>query len=262
MNDTSPIVSLEGITLRREGSVILDDVSWTIHRHGHWALLGANGSGKTTLLRVLTGYEWPSSGRVTVLGRAYGECDLRAMRKTIGWVSNSLARHIPAGDGGLDVVLSGIDATFGIYRTFSVDELLAARNALQRMRASHLENRRFGVYSQGEIQRVLIARALVSEPPLLVLDEPCAGLDPAARFEFLEDLAALARMSSSPALVFVTHHVDEIGPWVDGVHVMRGGRSLAQGAPKDVLTSAVLSKAFGRPCEVTFAENRYELRLD
>jgi len=254
------IVELRDITYIREGQTILSGVSWRIEPRQHWALLGANGSGKTTLLKVITGYEWPSAGEVAVLGQRFGECDLRALRKLVGWVSSAVLHQFPLHNTARDVVASGLDASIGLYRDFTDAEWAAAEAALTRVGATAVTGRAYRLLSQGEQQRVLIARALVNRPALLILDEPCAGLDPAARERFLEDLEGLTRPADAPTTILVTHHIEEIGPWVSDVLVLRGGRMLAVGAREAVLRAEVLAEAFEGVCRVEAVDGRYYLR--
>lgn len=258
---TPAVVELHEISFVRDDTSILDRVSWRIERGQHWALLGANGSGKTTLLKIITGYEWPSTGSVSVLGKHFGEYDLRELRKTIGWVSSSLEHRLPPQDTSLEVVASGYDASLGLYRDPSDAEWQWAEEMLHRIGADAFARRRYGLLSQGEQQRVLIARALVNRPALLILDEPCAGLDPAARELFLNDLQRLASTNDSPTMVMVTHHVEEIAAWIDRVLVLKGGCVLASGPTAEILTDAVLSEAFCCTCRVERVTGRYHLRL-
>ena len=253
-------VELRDITFKRKGRAILDHVSWTIRQGEHWALIGANGSGKTTLLKIITGYEWASEGTVKVLGRVFGECDIRELRKTIGWVSSSLESRLPHDDTALDIVESGLEATLGLYRQYSDEERERARRALRLLDSESLAEQPFGVMSQGEQQRVLIARALVCNPALLVLDEPCAGLDPHARRVFLDDIGLLAAQPGAPTLLLVTHHIEEIGSWISRVCALKQGRVAAQGATQEILTGETLSMAFGMDCRVEFDGVTYWLR--
>lgn len=256
------IISLNGVSYRKGGREILSGVSWTIRRNEHWALLGANGAGKTTLLKIVTGYEWVSDGSVEVLGEVFGECNIPELRKLIGWVSSALEHNLPERDTAADVVASGIDASMGLYREFSPEEFDWAREAMRSVGCLHVADRRYGEMSQGEQQRVLIARALVNRPALLILDEPCAGLDPMARESFLRDLGRLSRKAEAPSLILVTHHIEEIGPWVSHVLVLKAGEVLASGPKADVLTSEVLGRAFGSRCVVETNGPRYHLRME
>lgn len=250
-----PILAVKNVHFVRNHRQILNGVTWTINRGEHWAILGANGSGKTTLLKLVTGYEWATEGSIEVLGERFGDTDIRALRKHVGWVSSSLEHRLPANDRALDVVLSGLEATLGVYRSFDDSEKDVAFNALKSIGGEELERKRYGVLSQGEQQRVLIARALVAKPSILILDEPCAGLDPAARFRFLDDMGRLARSSEAPALIMVTHHIEEIGPWISNVLVLKNGSVLRQGPPGEALTSEVLTDAFAIPCHVRKASD-------
>jgi len=255
------IVEVNGVTLVRGETRILSGLSWTIECGEHWALLGANGSGKTMLLKVVAGYEWPTEGSVSVLGRRFGRCGLRELRKAIGWVSVAIEQRLPAGDTALEVVASGFDASMGLYREPTAAEWARAREALARMGEASITDRRFGICSQGEQQRVLIARALVHRPALIILDEPCAGLDPVAREAFLADLEGLAQADNAPTLVLVTHHIEEVGPWIDHVLAIRDGRPVAAGRTADVLTPDVLSTTFGQRCIVDQHGDRRVLRV-
>jgi iron complex transport system ATP-binding protein len=254
------IVRLKDIQFERGERAILSDVSWTIESGQHWALLGANGSGKTTLLKIITGYEWPSSGMVEVLGRKYGECNLPELRKHIGVVSSSLDCRVPGEDNALDVVTSGFDATIGLYRDYSENEFEQARQALAMANVEKFAGQKFETLSQGEKQRVLIARALVNRPALLVLDEPCNGLDPGAKERFLSDLSRLANHKDAPTMVMVTHYIEEIDPWIAWVMVLRDGEVLASGRKSETLNTVTLSRAFGMDVLVKKEGLRYTLR--
>ena len=256
------ILRLKDIAYRRAGHEILSGVSWTIRRGEHWALLGANGAGKTTLLKIVTGYEWVSDGFVEVLGEVFGECSIPDLRKLIGWVSSSLEHDLPERDTAVDIVASGIEASMGLYRDFTPEEFDRAREAMRSLGCLQVVDRRYGQMSQGERQRVLIARALVNRPALLILDEPCAGLDPTARESFLRDLGRLARSSQSPSLILVTHHIEEIGPWISHVLVLKDGRVLASGPKADVLDGEVLGRAFDCAGSVETDGSRYHLRME
>jgi iron complex transport system ATP-binding protein len=239
------IVKLKNIRFERSGQVILDDLSWTIEQGQHWALLGANGSGKTTLLKIITGYEWPTDGTVEVFGQRYGQCNLPELRKHIGWVSTAIEHKLPEDDSALEIVASGIEASVGLYREFAEHELKLAQEMLVKVNAQNCAAQAFGTLSQGEQQRVLIARALINRPSLLILDEPCVGLDPAAKERFLGDLSRLANQPDAPTMVVVTHHIEEIDPWISWVMVLKNGEILASGRKTDTLNTVTLSRAFG-----------------
>ncbi|GMW00152.1 MAG: ABC transporter ATP-binding protein [Candidatus Hydrogenedentota bacterium] len=250
MGLTPNAVKLEDVTFIRSGNIILDGLSWTMLSGRHTALLGANGSGKTTLLKIITGYEWPTEGTVEVMGHRLGQCDVRILRRSIGYVSSALEHRIPTEDSAMDVVLSGFEASLGVYREFRTAERTLAEECLKAVGAHSFTERAYGLLSQGEQQRTLIARALIAQPGLLILDEPCAGLDPGARRAFLDDLRRLAAKAEAPNIIYVTHHIEEIGPWLTDVLVLRGGQVLKAGNRSDTLTSDILTEAFGCPCQV------------
>ncbi len=257
----TPILDLSGIVLERDAVTILSDVSWTIRPGEHWALLGPNGCGKTTLLKAIAGYEWPTEGSVRVLGESFGDTDIRALRRRIGWVSSSQVQRFPPEDSALRIALSGFEASVGLWRDFADVEYDAAREALDAANAGHIADRRWKVLSQGERQRTLIARAMACSPALVILDEPCAGLDPVAREEFLDDMERLAARPEAPTILLVTHHVEELRPFVSHVLLLRDGRVLASGATRAMVTSENLAALYGRPCRVDAADGRYALRM-
>lgn len=255
------VLHIEGIWFERQKTPILKGVTWTIERGSHWALLGANGAGKTTLLKIVTGYEWPTRGSVHVLGKRFGECNIPELRKNVGWVSSSIESRFPQSDTALDVVVSGLEASLGVYRAFSDMEHEQARAALERVNALPFAGHAYATLSQGERQRVLIARALIAEPQLMVLDEPCVGLDPAARHRFLQDLSGLATGHDSPTIIYVTHHIEEIGDWIANVFVLKNGRALTRGGRDAILCTSVLSEAFGAPCRVKKTHGTFTLHM-
>jgi iron complex transport system ATP-binding protein len=262
MAQATPVARVEVGSFRRDGVEILREVRWTISKGEHWALLGPNGSGKTSLLRILAAYEWPTQGEVEVLGEKFGRFDLRELRKRIGLVCSAIAPRFPDWDDARSIVLSGIDAAIGRSRKFSQDEERRALAALEAVAAGHIARRPFGALSQGERQRVLIARAFLPAPPLLVLDEPCEGLDPLARERLLEDLGRFSARPDAPTMVLVTHHLEEIPRFVSHALLLASGSVVATGRVEEVLTGAHLSRAFGVPCEVTVEPSRrYSLRF-
>ncbi len=256
-----PIIDLQNIVLERNNVYILRGVSWSIDPGQHWALLGANGSGKTSLLKVIAGYEWVTRGRVEVLGEHFGETNIRALRRLIGWVSSSLTHRFPPDDLAFMIAVSGFDASVGLWREFSDEEIYVAYRALEFIGAERIAEQPWRVLSQGERQRVLIARAIVSQPRLLILDEPCAGLDPVAREEFLDDIEGFAAREDAPTILLVTHHIEEIRPCFTHALVVKDGLAIARGRTGEVVTSAVLSDAFGHTCEVTRVGEGFTLHV-
>jgi iron complex transport system ATP-binding protein len=260
--ESPPVLRLDSVSVRGQDVDVLRDVSWSIARGEHWALLGANGSGKTTLLNTLTAYVHPTRGTVDVLGHRFGRYDWRELRKRIGIVSSSLHARIHGSEDALRTVLSGKAAMLGHWGEETEPELLRARELLGVVEVSHVADRRWEVLSQGERQRVLIARALMPDPPLLVLDEPCAGLDPLAREKFLSLVNRLASQKQAATSILVTHHIEEIVPAISHVLVLKEGSVLASGPKERVLSSEVLSEGFGHPVDVRRRGDRYELSID
>ena len=225
------------------------------------SLIGPNGGGKTTLLKLITGYVFPSSGRVAVLGREFGHTDLRELRARIGWVHYDLRNMIPEFMNSLEVVLAGEKGTLSFYAECTTAEKSRAEGNLKALRAEHLIRRRFATLSTGERQRVLIARALMSEPEMLLLDEPCIGLDPLSREEFLDSLQTLFVEKPKMTVITVTHHVEEITGAYEGVLILDGGRVLACGQRRQTLTGETISRLFGHRCALTFRGGRYSLHF-
>jgi iron complex transport system ATP-binding protein len=255
-----PILDVQGLTIVRDGTTILQDVDWRVSPGEHWVILGANGSGKTSLLAALTGYLMPTAGEISALGERYGESDWRELRTRIGLVSSSIRQLMADTEPALFTVAGGKYAMIDFWGDPSRADQRAARALLEQVEAGYLAGRVWGVLSQGERQRVLIARALMSRPRLLILDEPCAGLDPVAREHFLQFLERLARHPGSPAVVLVTHHVEEIMPVFTHALMLAGGRVTAAGSRERVLNSRVLSQMFGSP--VRLGKRRQRLHLD
>ncbi len=254
--EAAPVLEFAGVGLSRDGRRLLRDVCWTIHRGEHWAVLGANGSGKTMLLSIAAGYLWPTEGSVSILGRDYGDVDLRELRQRIGWVSSALHDRVPGRAKVLEVVLSGADASLGVPRDWDRATTERGRDLLRRMGLADAGAQRFGTLSQGERQRVLVARSLMAEPDLLVLDEVCSALDLAARESVLGSLGELAADPAGPTLAFVTHHVEEIVPAFSHALVLRGGSILAAGPRERALTSETLSEALGVRVEIDGRDGR------
>jgi iron complex transport system ATP-binding protein len=256
-----PVIEVAGLRVERE-AVILARIDWRVERGQNWAILGANGSGKTSLLRTITGYMPPTAGEFRVLGETYGRSDWRDLRTRIGLVSSSVTQMMEDRETALRAVASGKSAQIGFWGEMEARDRRAALAILRRVEAAALKDRRWGLLSQGERQRVLIGRALMARPRLLILDEPCAGLDPAAREHFIQFIERLARRRGSPAMVLVTHHVEEIAPCFSHVLILKGGRVLAAGPRDRTLTSETLSAAFGARVRLSRdREGRYALAV-
>jgi iron complex transport system ATP-binding protein len=260
MRTSPPLLEVHDLTIRRGATVILDGVSWTMQRGEHWVILGANGSGKTSLLSALTGYLTPTAGDIAVLGQRFGESDWRELRTHIGIVSSSIRQMMPDAEPALTTVVSGKYAMIDYWGRVSAADRAAALRIMRQAEVVHLADRRWEVLSQGERQRILIGRALMARPRLLILDEPCAGLDPVAREHFLAFLQRLSQRRGAPGLIFVTHHVEEIMPAFTHALLLREGRVLAAGEKAAVLTSGRISETFGAPLRLGRRSGRYELR--
>lgn len=261
MKRSTPILDISGLRIQRDRTVILDDISWRIERGEHWVILGANGSGKTSLLSALTGYLMPTAGEISVLGHRYGETDWRELRTRIGTVSSSVRQMMAEEEPALETVVSGKYAMIDFWGRPKRADRLRAGQILKQIECSHLAERPWRVLSQGERQRILIGRALMATPKLLILDEPCAGLDPAAREHFLGFIDRLGRRKAAPAIVLVTHHVEEIVPVFSHVLVLKSGRVIKAGSKADCLKASILSVAFNTTLRVNFDAGRYQLRV-
>jgi len=242
------------------GKKIVRSINWTVQPGEHWAILGPNGSGKTTLLRLACGYIWPNAGG-EIYRRGKTLVNLRELRKSIGWVTSTLAAEIPEREKVIRTVVSGKFAQIGLLEGFGGDPTRAdyrlAERLLEQMGCVYLRDQDFGTLSQGEQQKVLIARARMTKPYLIILDEPCAGMDPGARENFLVTLKQIGRQKRIPALIFVTHHIEEILPLFKKTLVLRDGKILYAGNTRQVLTPRVLEELYGAPLSVVRRKGRY-----
>jgi iron complex transport system ATP-binding protein len=251
------ILNVSDLFVSRGRTEILRGVSWRVRRGEHWVILGPNGCGKTSLLRSLTGYLPPSSGSIALLGRKYGESDWRDLRLKVGIVTSALQASIPPAETALETVVSGRYAQLDLWAHPTRGETAEARRLLRFVGGAHLARREWTYLSQGERQRILIARSLMARPRLLILDEPCAGLDPVAREEFLWFVDGVARRRAGPAFVLVTHHAEEIMPAFTHALLLREGRVFDSGPRLRVVTTRGLSGAFGARITVRRARGRY-----
>ena len=257
------VIRLQGVTYRNPEPIVRD-VDWEVKAGQHWVVLGNNGSGKTTLLNLVNGYLWPTRGAIEVLGHRFGEVDLRDVRKHIGWVSNAFAERVYAShptDAVIDVVASGKFASIGLYDVPTDADRKRAESLLAEFGAGPLAGRRYFALSQGEKQRVLLARAWMADPKLLILDEPCTGLDLFARQTLLAAVSRLAQAQGGPTLVYVTHHPDEVLPVFTHALLVRNGAIHYAGTKEEALTSRQLSEAFGVPLEVNWQDGRPFIRV-
>jgi iron complex transport system ATP-binding protein len=242
----SELIACEKVGYRQQGVDILSEVDWRIDGGQHWAVLGPNGSGKTTLLRIVCGYLWPTSGRVLRLGREL--IDLGELRKSIGWISSNMIAEIPPQDTGLETVVTGRFAQIGLkHLPFfgpSGSDYADAVAELSRLDCESLAAKPFGILSQGERQQVLIARARMARPLLLVLDEPCAGMDPGVRERFLAWLNRRLCESDGPTTILVTHHIEEVVPALSNALVLSGGRIHSLGRTDDIVTRDTIERVY------------------
>jgi iron complex transport system ATP-binding protein len=258
------VLRVQGLKVQRGGVKLLDGVDWRVGCGEHWVVLGANGCGKTSLLKTLLGYLTPSAGEIDVLGERYGGSDWRELRRRIGMVSSALQAAVPPHETALETVVSGRTAQLDLWETPTRAEAAVARRQLARAGAGGLAERHWGVLSQGERQRVLIARALMARPRLLILDEPCAGMDPVARERFLARVERIGRERGAPSLVLVTHHVEEITPVFTHVLLLKAGRVLAAGPREEILgrgAAARLGETFGARLRLARRAGRFWLEV-
>jgi len=259
--DADLLIDFRRVTLRRGGRVLVGPVDWQVELDERWVVIGPNGAGKTSLLRMAAAMEYPSSGSATVLGERLGRVDMAELRQRVGLSSSALSQRVPDEELVRDVVVSAGYAVLGRWHERYDDvDYLRALDTLESVGAEHLADRTFGTLSEGERKRVLIARSLMTDPELLLLDEPAAGLDLGGREELVARLADLAADPDSPALVLVTHHVEEIPPGFSHCLILSEGRVLAAGLLRDTLTAANLSAAFGQSIAVDTVDGRYFAR--
>ncbi len=253
-----PVLDLRGVGIRRDGRALLDDVDWTVLPHERWVVLGPNGSGKTTLLRIASLWLHPTSGTVRVLGEELGRTDVRPLRTRVGVASAALADQLRPDLGVLDVVMtSRRGALEPWWHQYDDEDRARSRDALERVGAAHLVGRTFGTLSSGERQRVQLARTLASDPDLLLLDEPSAGLDLGAREDLVSRVGALAADPATAPTVLVTHHVEEIPRHFSHVLLLRGGRVVDAGPIEQTLTAAALSEVFGIEVRLASDDGRW-----
>lgn len=255
------IVSLEHVSWKREQEWILKDVSWHIQKGEHCSLVGLNGSGKTTLLQMINGYIWPTEGKIRVLDFTYGRVKLADVRKRIGWVSTSLQQRFHGDELTEEVVLSGVFSTIGLHDEVNETDLQRAAELLSTLHCESLIGRYFATLSQGEQQKILIARALMSMPEILILDEPCTGLDVLAREQVLAMIDDIAKQENAPTLIYVTHHIEEILPCFTNTLLLKKGEVYASGKTEECLTTDRLTDFFEVPIEVVQQGDRKWLML-
>jgi iron complex transport system ATP-binding protein len=255
------VLRFTDVSVIRDGATLLDSVSWSVEDSERWVILGPNGAGKTTLLQLAAAQIHPTSGTVQVLDDTLGRADVFELRPRIGFASTALARRVPRDERVLDVVLTAAYSVTGRWNeNYDEVDLRRAKRVLGEWKLTHLENRRFGDVSDGEQKRVQIARSVMTDPELLLLDEPAASLDLGAREELVQLLGGFASVPSSPTIVMVTHHVEEIPAGFTHALLLARGSIQAAGVLSEVITGENLSAAFDLPLEVTNTKGRYTAR--
>ena len=257
----STVLELADVSVRRGQATLLDTVSWTVNEGDRWVVLGANGAGKTTLVQLCSAQVHPSSGVVGILGEVLGAADVFELRPRIGYTSAAVAEKIPRDELVRDVVVSASYGIVGRWREH-YDELdhERARDLLVEVGAVKLLDRTFGTLSEGERKRVQIARALMADPELLILDEPAAGLDLGGREDLVSTMSVLANDALSPAIVLVSHHVEEVPPGFTHALMLREGRVVVQGPLESVMTAENLTATFGMSLVLHHEDGRYAAR--
>ncbi|HLQ82971.1 MAG TPA: ABC transporter ATP-binding protein [Pseudogracilibacillus sp.] len=258
----SEIINMNNVSWRREGKDILSTINWQVKDGEHWAIIGLNGAGKTSLLNMVNGYTWPTTGEVSVLGKKFGETNIYQMRTEIGWVSSSLEQRMNGRYLAEDIVVSGVKKTFGFLYE-EPEEILyeEAKKLMEKLNCLHTYGKRYEMCSHGEKQKILIARGLMANPKLLILDEPTTGLDFIAREDLLNTLTQMSQSENMPTLIYVTHHTEEIIPLFTHTLLLQEGRVYAAGLNKDVLTNENLSGLFNREVTLDWHAERPWMRL-
>ncbi len=255
------VFALDDVTVVRSGKSLLDGVSWRVEPGEHWVLVGPNGAGKTTLLQIVSANMHPTSGTAEILGERLGAVDVFELRPRIGHTSATIAERVPADETVRNLILSAAYAVLGRWHEdYDEQDHARALAMLAELGIAPLADRTFGTLSEGEKKRVLIGRALMTDPEVVLLDEPAAGLDVGAREDLVATVGGLASDEYGPSLVMVSHHLEEIAPGFTHALLLSHGRVVAAGPIRETLTSEHLSTAFGQRLEVTYDDGRYTAR--
>ncbi|MBL77418.1 MAG: iron ABC transporter ATP-binding protein [Acidimicrobiaceae bacterium] len=259
---SGPVLHLEGVSVRRDGTLLLDGIDWRVEPGQHWVVLGPNGSGKSTLLRLAALHLHPSAGRVHILGMAVGSFDSRRHRHRIGYAAAALADSLRPGIDAADVVMTALHGALEPWwHDYDDADRSRARELLKRLGCGDRADHAFGTLSSGERQRVLLARTLMTDPDVLLLDEPTAALDLGGREELVGALAGLAADAGTPPMALVTHHVEEIPPGFTHCLMLAGGRVAASGPLEEVLTGESLSECYGLDLRLSSEDGRWTVRV-
>ncbi len=255
------VIDLEGVVVQRGQSLLLHDLTWRVDEADRWVVIGPNGAGKTTLLSILAAQMHPTRGRVSLLGDQLGLVDVFELRPRIGVTSSAIAERIPRGEAVCDIVVSASYSVLGRWReSYASVDYQRAGELMAQLRVDHLADRTFGTLSEGERKRVQIARALMTDPELLLLDEPAAGLDLTGREALVGTLSDICLDAYAPATVLVTHHIEEIPEGITHALLLRQGGVTAAGPIHEVLTDETLSRTFDLPLSITYDEGRWSAR--
>ena len=255
------VISLKDVSLIKEGKPLLKNINWHVKKGEHWTILGLNGSGKTMLLNLINGYIWPTTGQVRIFEKTFGTYPLGELRKSIGWVSTSLQEKLYEHEYAENIVLSGKFASIGLWDDPNQKDIERALSLMDELNCRQFVNRPYETLSQGEKQKILIARALMADPKLLILDEPTTGLDVFAREQLLQTIEQLAKHKNAPTIIYVTHHLEEILPTFNYTLLMKKGQIFAAGEKESMLTSKNLTEFFEHPVEIDWHHDRAWLNL-
>lgn len=250
------VIEMRNVSWITENKYVLRNINWKVNDGEHWAVIGLNGSGKTSLLNIVAGYNWPSKGEVSVLRKRFGSYDIRELRKKIGWVSSFLQEKLYADETAEEIVLSGKFATIGLYDEPKKRDIGRALLLLKGLRSEHIAKQPYRTLSQGEKQKVLIARSLMHSPRLLILDEPCGGLDIFSREHLLSFIETIGHRKAAPTVLYVSHRIEEILPVFTHTLLLRRGKIHSQGKTKEVLTKTNLSDFFERKVDLKWRKGR------
>jgi len=256
------VIQMKDVSWRREGKEILRNINWQVNKGEHWSVLGLNGSGKTTLLNMVNGYIWPTTGEVTILGETFGRTDIHLLRQSIGWVSSSIGERINGRHHAEELVVSGKFAAVGL--TFADPEkkdFERAKSIMEQLQIGHTYGQTYAKCSSGEKQKVLIARALMANPKLLILDEPTNGLDFVAREQLLETIMEIANDGDGPTIIYVTHHIEELLPAFSHTLLIKDGTIYAKGEREEVITNENMSTLYDRQIQVQWTNDRAWMSL-
>ncbi|WP_127584535.1 ABC transporter ATP-binding protein [Paenibacillus koleovorans] len=253
------VIHLKDITFTRGERNILTDVQLQVNKGEQWVVLGRNGSGKTTILEMINGYLFPSSGQVEVLSYKYGSVDLREARQHIGYISQSLLEKLTLRDPVWEVVATGEYGYLRFYQVIPRETEDKARAMLAELRMSHVADQPLGTLSQGERKKVMLARAMMTDPSILILDEPCSGLDLFEREQLLESISLLGKRDLT--MIYVTHHIEEIVPVFTHIALIHQGRIPAHGPKKQVLTPELLKDVYDVPVTIDWVNDRPWIRV-